>query len=104
MNEVAKVLNDAADLIEQRGWAKRAGARDSTGTLVAPLDPYACRWCATGAIERAAGGFSLMAPALVALRRHLGLRGFGGVPGWNDRQPNARPVIAALRAAAKELG
>src|SRR5438128_2741554 len=49
----ARILDRAADLIEEFGWAKGVLARNSSGKEVAPWDKSARRFCATGAIARA---------------------------------------------------
>jgi hypothetical protein len=111
MNDVAKVLNAAADLIEQRGWTKNASARDSQGKVVPPTSVDACRWCATGAIikvtdeaERLRAPYEEVpgaTPAYRALLRWLGGDAPSDIPPWNDQQPGPEPVVAALRAAAR---
>jgi hypothetical protein len=101
MNDVAKILNDAADLIERRGWTRRVLARDANRNPIWPEDPAACRWCAEGAISRVASSWPLKSAAFVAVRRQIN---YEGIDDWNDRQAGPEPVIAALRAAAKECG
>lgn len=42
-------------------WTKEAMARDSDGRIVFANSPDACRWCAAGAVERAAPDLNSMA-------------------------------------------
>jgi hypothetical protein len=101
MTDVAKVLNDAADLIEPEGrWTKKVLARDGDGTPIWPEDPAACRWCAEGAISRVAPSWPLKSAAFVAVRRQINHE---GIDDWNDEQHGPEPVIAALRAAAQAV-
>jgi hypothetical protein len=102
MTDVAKVLNDAADLIEQRGWTTRANARNAKGFLVAPSSATAVCWCAGGAIHKVASDDQAFS-AVHALVRYLGLDYTFDLPDWNDAQPGPEPVIAALRAAAQAV-
>jgi hypothetical protein len=100
MNDVAKVLNAAADLIEPEGrWTKGAFARDAYGEVVVPVCSEACSWCAVGAIRRVTPDEGL--DALPAFRRHLG--DGSDISHWNDQQPGPGPVVAALRAAARSV-
>ena len=50
--ESQKILNRAAELVTQ-GWCKMTAAKDELGRHVPPTHPNACRWCATGAIDKA---------------------------------------------------
>jgi hypothetical protein len=107
MNDVAKVLNDAADLIEQRGWTTETSARNQDGFPVDPSDERAVCWCLVGALDRAAAllpepdGSRALGTARMVMRGNLGVAALGT---WNDVQPGPEPVIAALRAAAQVTG
>jgi hypothetical protein len=97
MNDVAKVLNAAADRIERDGW-EREGAR-GPGGAVCPILAI----CEAGdhrddlsTRER----YELSAAALTALRAYLG---FPYIADWNSRRTAPEPVIAALRAAAQAV-
>jgi hypothetical protein len=105
MSDVAKVLNDAADLIEPEGrWTTGASARDEGGNVEFPGSPNACCWCAAGAVTRVTAGTDLrLTPVWQVLCRHVGLAHFTDIPGWNDAQPTVEPVVAALRAAAQAV-
>jgi hypothetical protein len=104
MSAVAKVLNDAADLIERRGWTTGASARDEQGYVVRVASPEACCWCVAGAVQKVTHDTDLpLTPVWRALCDWLGLFEICAIPGWNDRQPGPEPVIAALRAAAQAV-
>lgn len=103
-NDVAETLNKAADLIEERGWAK-----GNCAMLVGdgPL-------CLEGAIGAALDVRPYDAPmgtiysyavvhdsaAYAAVREYLGRSGREMAWSWNDDQTSAEPVIETLRAAA----
>lgn len=98
--EVARILRKAADLIEpDRAWTTGAWARDANGVSVFPNEPSAVCWCAEGAIARVAGDGlpgRETAEVINTVEQHVGR----GIVTWNDTQRAARPVVAALRAAA----
>jgi hypothetical protein len=101
MDDVAKVLNDAADLIEPEGrWTRGAYARDVNGEIAIPVSPQACSWCAMGAIRHVAPDERLY--ALPVLRRYLGDEDID-LTRWNDAQPTVQYVVAALQAAARSV-
>jgi hypothetical protein len=55
--KVSDVLDKAADLIEPEGrWLQGPWAVDADGNEVNPRDEAACAFCASGALERIAGG------------------------------------------------
>lgn len=92
--EVSRILEDAAEKIEQRGWYN--GDEQYWGITVCPglainelaaiRDPHHSR--------------SLCFLAHLRLRNHLGLQPNSSIPIWNDQQTDARVVIRALREAA----
>lgn len=101
-----KLLLEAANLIERKGWCKDS-YHDSLG-----------RYCAIGALNMVSGllpqmsviagvmnvkGFSVSLPrreAEAKLKMYLHIR--GPVENWNDKKGmNGANVIKALRAAAK---
>ena len=55
------VLKKAKDLVK-KGWCTNASALDAIGEPVVPTDPRACRWCLTGAIERALCDINIHSP------------------------------------------
>jgi hypothetical protein len=85
MTDVAKVLNDAADLIERVGWSQYVA-----------WGPNGER-CPVAAVIDVAPDGNLSEDALEALRAYVGDRLLGG---WNAEQRSPESVIAALRAAA----
>lgn len=102
--DVAAVLNRAADLIEERGWAKGNCGMLATGPT-----------CLEGAIAAASGlqvetrtGMGLIysyahvgdLPAYKAVESYLNMSSRLRVYDWNDEQTSAAPVVEALRAAA----
>lgn len=103
--EVARVLRNAADLIEPEGrWTQCAAARDGEGRKVTPGDPRAVEWCGAGAIRRVAGGFGDVSDvAERAMNAWRDVVGHWLVGSWNDdKGRTADEVVAALRAAADE--
>ncbi len=101
MTDVADILNAAADLLEPEGaWTKNANARNAGGGLVSTRSPEACSWCVLGALDAVTADVPgwRSAPAWRRLERHLEI---GNLSAWNDSQPNSKPVVAALRAAAE---
>lgn len=94
----SEVLNRAADLIEERGWARGSGWPEPGRPEDAPL-------CLEGAIQAAMGvtfGFGFQCPAYEAVATYLQMRpSTMGLFIWNDqRAGSADRVIATLRAAA----
>lgn len=92
MNKTVKVLEKAMGLISRpKDWIQHAAAQVASGEIVRPLDAMACKFCATGAVHRAAQAFSdrvrdrveqvLQAAVPVAFkRRHVGYIGFNDSP------------------------
>jgi 3-methyladenine DNA glycosylase AlkC len=97
-NEVANILNAAADLLETKGaWTKGAFARTKSGLGVHYKSDNACRWCVSGAIRKFANNDRATHLALACFTDYVGI---GLASFWNDYQPSSEPVIAALRGAA----
>ena len=104
-----QILIRAAQLVEQ-GWCRFSAAQDDLGTpLRDPLSPNAVKWCAIGALCRAAGGgFTEPNGLELEAERRLGnylMDRFGTahLSHWNDGiAHDAIEVAAALRAAAAE--
>jgi hypothetical protein len=88
VNDVAKVLNDAADLIEQRGWSKDE-----------PRGPDG-ECCPVRAMGLASGYKPPFFEAVEAFGVHVGSYDLAA---WNRAQPGPEPVIAALRGAARSV-
>lgn len=105
--EAKRLLAAAADLLESEGrWTKHANARDSAGTPVSVLSPYATCWCAGGALYRIqfeqygarADSKSIGARAFGLLDEVMGIHMVGP---WNDGIGRTQAeVVAALRRAA----
>jgi hypothetical protein len=104
VSDVAKVLNDAADLIEPPGrWTKGAYALNARNQKVGIRDTDACCWCIEGAIIRVAP-LRLAEAARDAVWDQIeDAEWFGSIEDWNDAQPSPESVIAALRAAAQAV-
>lgn len=102
MSEVARILNAAADLLEQPGaWTQGAFAKDKNGFATYPLWPEACCFCVLGALERIAGGDTGYAYG-VAEDAVRDLIPSGFVSTWNDAPERTQAeVVTTLRAAAK---
>lgn len=97
----ADVLREAADRISQPGaWAQGAIARTAGGQECGAVSPFACSWCAIGAIY-------LVSPNPL-LRRDAQAMAEALVPGgdlarYNDaRARKATTVARLLRKAADE--
>jgi hypothetical protein len=96
LDEIGKILWDAADYIEQAGWTQHA------------LETSNGRVCMLGAIIKSgANGSFNQYPAVERLAIHLGrkcgdLAGF--VVTWNDYTCKSQEqAVEALRAAAKKV-
>ncbi len=99
-DEVATILNAAADLITPEGaWTKDTFARDSNGKAIFYESPHARSWCVKGAIRKAARNkpIELHWQALAEISQLVKIEPLSR---WNDAQTSSEPVIAALRAAA----
>lgn len=102
LTKPSDILSAAADLIEQPGkWQQHAWATNAAGEYVDDTDPDAVCFCASGAINRTAGGsFALTAAkAKDAFWDTLGekpLR-FNDAPGRTQAE-----VVTALRQAAEK--
>lgn len=98
------VLEAAARLIETKGWATKAAARDADGIVVDWNSPRACSFCLGAAIARGTRDYdvSLLASewATQAVERVTRL----SIISWNDGfAENATQVVQVLREA-KEQG
>ncbi len=91
-DDIAEVLERAADRIEVYGWW-----RGETGEA-APIFGEMCPMMAVT--------YVLRVPAvnvMTALARHLGLPDYTHLPQWNAEQPDAEAVIDAMRRCVAEL-
>jgi hypothetical protein len=87
VSHTARVLNAAADLIEQRGWSQYK-AFGPQGEL-----------CPVAAIITAATESPPYGRALDLLRAHAETRNLAY---WNSCQPDASTVVGALREVAQK--
>lgn len=106
------VLHRAADLLEEFGWAQNYYAFSDSGCHVEPTSSAAVRFCAVGAMTRAAWDLTRdehdfdpdVALGLVGYRAFDG-RGrvtSCGVPAWNDAPGRTKAeVVQKLRDAAE---
>ena len=103
-DNVARLLDEAADLIEATGWTTGCYARDVEGQAVPMLSDDAASFCTTGAVSRV-GAMSydanVLREALAVVAKHVGY----GIPTWNDNMPGltAEAVVGTLRRVAKEV-
>lgn len=97
-NEAELVLKEALRLIE-RGWCRRSLASTCFGFIPVPRDwKIATRYCARGAILRAALNLNLTShSALAALGQVITTR----IVHWNDRCRSKEQVIAGFQRALK---
>lgn len=102
---IADVLSRAAAILSASGaWGAGWYAKDRFGESVDTSDDAACRFCAMGAVYRAAGISSRArtpAPIITATRAHLSKVLGCGVAHWNDApERTQQEVVAKLREAA----
>jgi hypothetical protein len=101
---VIAVLSRARELIAKRGgWITEIGAADKQGQEV-PFDgKEACRFCATGALDRAAfdliGEWTNLDPHINA----LGFKSAGALENWNDEQTSKKAVLELFGSAIARL-
>ena len=106
--QIAAILIEAADLVDS-GWVQNVPAADSSGRAVLPYSRFATRWCASGAIIKAAGGPMRGLTPSRSFQRFLSehrLRLAWSAPlsirAWNDGQKQTqRKVAATLRDCAE---
>lgn len=98
--KASEILSKAADLIEPDGaWIQGKYSTTYSGEDVSSNSPAACRFCAWGAIERAAGRHydDAEETAIRTLYEFLG----GDIEAWNDVESRTQAeVVAAMRQAA----
>lgn len=101
---VIAVLSRARELLSKRGgWITEIGAADKDGQEV-PFDgKEACRFCATGALDRAAfdltGEWTNLDPHINA----LGFKSAWALENWNDEQASKKAVLSLFSAAIAKL-
>lgn len=100
-----------ADLLETKGWTTGSFARDATGAIC-DLEHGEC-FCVAGALRYVTTNKGRRRihvnlryhRACEALKIHMSisLHAGAGAIMWNDAQPSAATVIAALRSTAENL-
>lgn len=98
---IARILSDAADILQLRGWAATGAScqRGPEGRL-----------CLLGAIRVASGGTASGASSLTTTRaatfllEHIQRHHAGAhtLPSWNDAQRSGTQPLAVLREAARQ--
>jgi len=85
----------------QRGFTKRAGARNRDGDVCSTIDPTASRWCLWGAVDAATQSHQLSLREADLVWRTINQHTSGAVS-WNDRWWRTKgSVLRMLRRAAK---
>jgi hypothetical protein len=96
--EVADLIDDAADIIEQNSWTRGAAFLDLGGGAMA----YCVEGAMHAAIERRFGYWNAGAFCQAAERIRKTLDG-ASIPYWNDKlAKNKQQVLDTLREAAKK--
>lgn len=94
--EVADVLDDAADYIEEHGLQRNA-SKGANGQLCSMRSIDSAAWRVEAGVS-----WRLCWDAAEALAKAAGLRGYACVPAWNDDpETPEQTVLDAFRAAAK---
>jgi hypothetical protein len=99
--DVRRVLLDAADLIEARGWCQEFYACDFSGAKCRPTSADAACFCALGAIHHVEGAQAgpEWTDAEIAWGEALG--SLSNAIDWNDApERTAGEVVAKLREVA----
>lgn len=100
MSTTQKILSRAADIVAQ-GWAQGWYSQDANGNRTMPDDPNSCKFCAVGAIRKAAAEQSIQ-NSDTALHHFSNHEGIHNIADWNDGPTRTQnQVVAALRNAAK---
>jgi hypothetical protein len=103
--EVARIFERAADLIDERGWF----ALDEDGYPLPCSDGGDGNICAALALVDARGGIShrpalrVFAELVAGENYDPSYGDYGYVVEWNDKQTSRKAVTNSLRLAAKEL-
>jgi hypothetical protein len=101
----AKDILLKAEIVEQ-GWTQGELARDENDGVRSTQSGYACKFCMTGAILRAAGdapeAYQVRLAIYAATKTVRGM-GYSTIPQFNDAQEATQAEVAeALREAAHE--
>ena len=98
--QIAEILDRAAELIETKGWTQGAFARAGGKPVIIDHIDADC-FCAVGAIHRSYKGI-LEYDANIFLVEVLCLSGTDEIFAWNDNPARTKDdVVAALKAAAQ---
>lgn len=92
------ILRGAAQLLREKGWTTHAFAR-LDNSFVVPWDyPHACRFCLSGAVQRAASDLhTSQEAASVAVGRVVISRGYlRGTVRFNDEQARSVDDVIAI--------
>jgi hypothetical protein len=99
IDETTALLIQARGLLK-RGWCRNASARNGLGIPVSPYSKWATAWCASGALNAAAG---LSCQVQTRARNRLADAMGGFIAFFNDAQKTVEPILAAYdQAIAKE--
>lgn len=101
MTTTVEVLKAAREIISApEHWCQGATARDADGVKTYPADPDACRWCAYGALLKAAGNFRAAddGPLLLAAQLPRGV----GIGVFNDSHEHAEVIAVFDKAIETE--
>ena len=99
MDNVGRVLDRAADIIEENGWCQGELARTLDGEGCFPNDPRAASFCIEGAVKLASDGDGMLQfNAFHRMKRALS----ESPADWNDRASMTKGrVIRNLRMMAR---
>lgn len=78
-------------------WTTDSFAKDDEGSPVVWDDPNAVCYCTTGAM----GHFGTIRASIAAQKLLKQFLGEDSIPQWNDAQKSPKPIIIALRKAAR---
>ncbi len=97
-----KVLKKARKLI-LKGWTRQTFARDKRGKAVPYDSKKACKFCASGAINRFAK-LTEFYKATAAVEEFIPVKGlYRSLPLFNDAQSSKWPVVKLFDAAIAKL-
>lgn len=101
-----EIISEAIRLIDN-GWTQGAFARNANDEIVFVTNPYACKFCAQGALERAV--FNITGKHYYQLDEFLHIKNFldikckGGLVGFNDTENRSKEEVIAIFESVKEI-
>lgn len=99
--KVRKVLKEAREIVGI-GWTTKTCARNKKGEPCSSTSSQATQWCAEGAIIKAAAGDEILKQrAWMAFCIAVCDSRWENPNKWNDKQLSKKPVMSALRRAAR---